>query len=319
MSSRRSRTLVVVLAVVALALLTLDYRQGDSGAIAALQRGVTAVLAPVQEGLARLVRPVGDFIEAIAELDDLRQENAELEAELNDLREGKLSRADLERENTELRALLGMRERLGFTTTGATVIAQPPNAFEWTVLIDAGAEQGIEPGMAVINADGLVGKVIDVTRRNARVQLLTSPNAGYAVRVSGTGEEGLLTGRGPRPFQLEVLNPEAEIAAGAEVVTRVFQGTTIPDGIPIGETEQGRDGGTRFVSVRPYVDFTRLSLVQVVLDAPVAPSRLPADELQPDPDPPAPPTAPPPTTPPPPNGTASPSPSPGAGSGGDDG
>lgn len=311
MSSRRSRTLVAVLAVAALALLTLDYRQGDGGLVAALQRTATAALAPVQEGLAGIVRPVGDFFEAIAELDELRQENAELEAELQDLREGRFSRADLERENAELRALLGMRERLGFTTTGAMVIAQPPNAFEWTVLIDAGAEQGIEQGMAVINADGLVGKVIEVTRRNARVQLLTSPNAGYAVRISGSGEEGLLTGRGARPFQLEVLNPEAEIDAGAQVVTRVFQGTTIPDGIPVGEAEQGRTAGSRFVAVRPYVDFTRLSLVQVVLDAPQAPSQLPPDEVQPDPDPPRPPTATPtptPTTPSSPGPSASTSP-----------
>lgn len=314
MSSRRSRTLVAVLAVAALALLTLDYRQGDSGLVAALQRTATAVLAPVQEGLADVVRPVGNFFEAIAELDELRQENAELEAELQDLRDGEFSRADLERENAELRALLGMRERMGFTTTGAMVIAQPPNAFEWTVLIDAGAEQGIEPGMAVINAQGLVGKVIEVTRRNARVQLLTSPNAGYAVRISGSGEEGLLTGRGARPFQLEVLNPEAEVEAGAQVVTRVFQGTTIPDGIPIGEAEQRRGSGSRFISVRPYVDFTRLSLVQVILDAPVAPSQLPPEELQGDPDPPAPPTVTPSPEPAPPSpgGSASPSPSPAA-------
>src|SRR5688500_1729373 len=137
MSSRRSRTLVAVLAVAALALLTLDYRQGDRGVVAALQRVATGLLAPVQEGLAGVVRPVGDFFEAIAELDELRQENAELEAELRDLREGFRTTADLERENAELRALMGMRERLGFTTTAATVIAQPPNAFEWTVLIDA--------------------------------------------------------------------------------------------------------------------------------------------------------------------------------------
>ena len=310
MSSRRSRTLVAVLAVAALALLTLDYRQGDNGIVAALQRVTTGVLAPIQEGLAGIVRPVGDFFEAIAELDELRQENAELEAELRDLRESFRTTADLERENDELRALMGMRERLGFTTTGAMVIAQPPNAFEWTVLIDAGAEQGIEPGMAVINAQGLVGKVIEVTRRNARVQLLTSPNAGYAVRVSGTGEEGLLTGRGARPFQLEVLNPEAEIDAGAQVVTRVFQGTTVPDGIPIGEAEERRGSGSRFISVRPYVDFTRLSLVQVVLDAPAAPSQLPPDELQPDPDPPAPPTVPPSPAPSPPSPAGSTSPSP---------
>lgn len=317
MPGRRSRTLLVVLSVVSVVLLTLDYRQGDEGIVSAAQRGATSAFAPLQEGLAAVVRPIGDFFEGIVELGNLRQENAELEAELRRLREGKLSRADLERENEELRALLGMRGRLGFTTTGAQVIAQPPNAFEWSVLIDAGAEQGIEVGMAVINADGLVGKVIEVTRRNARVQLLTSPNAGYAVRISGSGEEGLLTGRGSRPFQVEVLNPEAEIEAGAQVVTRVFQGTTIPDGIPIGEVERPRSGGSRFLSVRPYVDFTRLHLVQIVLDAPVAPTNLPRSELQPDPDPPRPPAPTPSEEPPPPppggTGAATPSPSPSPG------
>lgn len=310
MMPRRSRTLLAVLALVSLVLLTLDYRQGDRGVISALQRAATGIMAPIQDGLTSLMRPVGNFMEAVTELGNLRQENAELEAELQRLREAKISYADLQRENAELRDLLAMRERLGYTTTGAQVIAQPPNAFEWSVLIDAGADQGIEPGMAVINAQGLVGKVVEVTRRNARVQLLSSPNAGYAVRISGTGEEGLLTGRGPRPFQLEVLNPEADIQAGAQVVTRVFQGTTVPGGIPIGEVEEARRNGSRFSSVRPYVDFTRLSIVQVILDAPVAPSQLPPEELVPDPDPPQPPTPTPEPEeePPPPDGSSPASP-----------
>lgn len=301
-----------MLALASLVLLTLDYRQGDRGVISALQRAATGIMAPIQEGLTGIMRPVGNFMEAVTELGNLRQENAELEAELQRLREAKISYADLQRENAELRDLLAMRERLGYTTTGAQVIAQPPNAFEWSVLIDAGADQGIEPGMAVINAQGLVGKVVEVTRRNARVQLLSSPNAGYAVRISGTGEEGLLTGRGPRPFQLEVLNPEADIQAGAQVVTRVFQGTTVPGGIPIGEVEEARRNGSRFSSVRPYVDFTRLSTVQVILDAPVAPSQLPPEELVPDPDPPQPPTPTPRAEeePPPPDGSSPSSPRP---------
>lgn len=301
-----------MLALASLVLLTLDYRQGDRGVISALQRAATGIMAPIQEGLTGIMRPVGNFMEAVTELGNLRQENAELEAELQRLREAKISYADLQRENAELRDLLAMRERLGYTTTGAQVIAQPPNAFEWSVLIDAGVDQGIEPGMAVINAQGLVGKVVEVTRRNARVQLLSSPNAGYAVRISGTGEEGLLTGRGPRPFQLEVLNPEADIQAGAQVVTRVFQGTTVPGGIPIGEVEEARRNGSRFSSVRPYVDFTRLSTVQVILDAPVAPSQLPPEELVPDPDPPQPPTPTPRAEeePPPPDGSSPSSPRP---------
>lgn len=289
---RRSRTVLAVLVLVSLLLLTLDYRQGDGGAVATLQRGALTLFAPVQEGLASVVQPIGGFFASIGELGSLREENAALEADLQQLRERQVSLADLQRENAELRRLLEMRDRFGFATTGARVIARPPGSFEWSVLIDVGAEHGVQPGMPVISAEGLVGKLTEVAPRNSKVQLLSSPAAGYAVRVAESGVEGLLRGQGSRPFQLEVLDPEAEIEVGQELVTRAFQGTTIPDGIPIGEVQDSTDPaaqGTRFLSVRPYVDFTKLNLVQVVLDSPLQPTELPAEQLVPDPDPPPPP------------------------------
>lgn len=293
---RRTRTVLAVLVLVSLLLLTLDYRQGDGGPVATLQRGALTVFAPLQDGFASVVQPIGGFFASIGQLGSLREENAALEADVQALRERQVSLADLERENAELRGLLGMRDRLGVTTTAARVIARPPGAFEWSVLIDVGAEHGVEPGMAVVSADGLVGKLTEVSRGHSRVQLLSSPSAGYAVRVADSGVEGLLRGQGSRPFQLEVLDPEAQIEAGQELVTRAFQGTTIPDGIPLGEVQDATDPaaqGTRFLSVRPYVDFSTLNLVQVVLDAPRQPADLPADQLVPDPDPPQPPTVPP--------------------------
>jgi rod shape-determining protein MreC len=280
---RRHRSLLAVLVLVSLVLLTVDYRQGDGGSIAAVQRGALAVVGPVQEGFARVVRPVGGFFSGVGDLWRLRDENATLLAELEELRDARVSVAHLQQENAELRAHLEMRERLGFTTTGAQVIAQPPGPFDWTVLIDIGAAHGVEIGMAVIDGDGLVGKVIEVTRNNARVELLASPNANYAVRIAESGEAGFLRGRGSRPFQLEIADPEAEVPGDAEVVTLAFQGTTIPDGIPVGTVEGplGRPGvgGARYLAVRPYVDFARLNVVQVILDGPVYPADLPADEL----------------------------------------
>lgn len=284
---RRSRSLLATLVSVSLVLLTLDYRQGDQGSIASVQRVAMATFAPLQEGFAAVVRPVGGFFSSIAELGSLRDQVTALEADNQRLRELQVSRADLARENAELLAMLDMRDRLGYQTTGARVIAQPPTSFEFSVLIDAGADRGIATGMAVIDSRGLVGKVIEVSRSNARVQLLTSPNAGYAVRVADSGEDGLLRGRGQRPFQLTVLNPEAKIAAGSELVTRAFSGTSIPDGIPIGIIA-GAQGevlpGNRFLSVRPHVDFANLNVVQIILDAPRHPVELPAEELLPLPE-----------------------------------
>jgi rod shape-determining protein MreC len=282
---RRNRTALAVLVLVSLVLLTVDYRQGEQGSITSLQRGALTVLGPVQDGFAAAVRPIGNLVSSVRELGRLREHSAGLEAEVRQLREGRVTTADLVAEISELRALLQMRDRLGYTTTGAQVIALPPGAFEWTVLIDVGSQHGVEPGMAVINGDGLVGKLVEVSRRNARVQLLTSPSAGYAVRVAPDGHVGLLSGRGSRPFQLQILDPEARIAAGSEVVTRVFQGTSISDGIPVGVVEGRAPGGNpRFLAVRPYVDFSKLNFVQVVLDAPVQPMALPDDELVDPPD-----------------------------------
>lgn len=281
---RRSRTLLAVLVLVSLVLITVDYRQGEGGALAAIQRGALTIFGPVAEGFATVVRPVGGFFSAVGELGSLREQNAALEADLQELRDQRVSVAELERENAELRQQLGMRERLGFTTTAAQVIAQPPTAAERSVLIDAGAANGLLPGMAVINEFGLVGKLVEVTNSNARVELVTSPSARYGVRIADTGEDGFLTGSGARPFQLEVLDPEAEIEPDAQVVTKLFAGTSIPGGIPVGVIEERRGPASRFLLVRPYVDFTRLSTVQVVLDFPTQPEQLPEEDRVPAPD-----------------------------------
>lgn len=280
-----------MLVLAALVLLTLDYRQGGEGPVSAVQRGALTVFGPVAEGFATVVRPVGGFLSSIGDLGSLRDQNDALQADLDRLRQQQVSVADLERENAELRAQLAMRERLGYATTGARVIAQPPSSAERSVLIDRGASDGLQPGMAVVDAQGLVGKLTEVTASNARVELLTSPSAQYAVRIAESGLEGLLTGSGARPFRLEILSPEAEIAPGEEVVTRAFGGTSIPDGIPVGVIQEQGEVVTRFLAVRPYVDFTRLATVQILLDAPLQPTDLAEEELIPAPAP-TPPVAP---------------------------
>jgi rod shape-determining protein MreC len=283
---RRRRMLLALLVLVALVLLTLDFRQGEDGPVAAAQRVADAAFAPLQRGVAAVIEPVGGFFSSLADLGRLREENVALQQELRELRERQVSLADLSRENAELRELLGMQERLEYTTTAGRVIAQPPGQFRWSVLLDIGAEQGVAENMAVIDADGLVGKVTEVSDRHARVQLAISPNAGYFVRVVETRQHGLLSGRGSRPMQLRIIDdPEAEIPADAEVVTRAFEGTSIPDGIPIGmvdDASAGEIGGAQFLGVRPYVDFTRLDIVLVVLDAPQVPEGV-FDEPSPEP------------------------------------
>jgi rod shape-determining protein MreC len=250
---RRRRTLLGVLVLVSLVLITLDFRQGDDGPLDTAQDLALAAFAPVQAGVDAVVRPIGGFFSSIGQLGRLREDNA------------------------ALREALNMGERLDLTTSAARVIGQPPGAFRWSVLIDVGTDNGVQRNMAVVNADGFVGKVTDVTATHARVQLAASPTAGYAVRVAESGQQGLVQGRGSRPLEMFIIDdPETIIPEGSEVVTRAFQGGSIPDGIPFGSVAGQSEGGTERAQF--------LDVVLVVLDAPVMPVDLEPEEAEDDPD-----------------------------------
>lgn len=287
MSDRhRPRVLLALLVLAALVLITLDFRAGDDGPLSELQQAAFGAFAPLQDAVASLTRPVENFVSGLSDLGERQERIRQLERELERVRQQRLSVADLERENAELRELLDMKERRELTTRTARVIAQPPGGSRWSALLDAGAGDGVEPDMAVINADGLVGKVVQVAPEYARIQLAASPRARYAVRLARNGEQALLSGQGQRPMELQLIeDTEAEFEAGTAVVTRAFQGTRIPDGLPVGTLADGGPADrTPTFPVEPAVDFTSLDLVMVVLDTPKVPAELDPGGDDPEPD-----------------------------------
>ncbi|WP_052668891.1 rod shape-determining protein MreC [Nitriliruptor alkaliphilus] len=292
---RKARVLLVVLILIALVLITVDFRSGDGGdgPLDRLRGGVTAVVRPIQDGIATLVRPIGDAVGGVTDIFSVRSENERLQARLDVLEERFRSLEDLERENEELRQLLGIRERAELVTVGARTVAFGASDFEWVITIDAGSEDGIERGMPVINGDGLVGRIVQVTPNASRVLLTIDPTFQVAVRTASTGETGTVAGRGGEPLVFSVLDPEADLEVGDELVTSSYDSGQYPEGIPIGivaEVGEATTSLVREVTVRPFVDFTRLHQVLVVIDAPLDP--LPAfrdsDDLEvniPDVDP----------------------------------
>lgn len=282
---RRARVLLTILVLVSLVLITIDFRSGEDGPLSRIRGLATTVFGPVQDGLAALVRPIGDAVGSVGDLFDLRDENERLQARLDELEERRRSFEDLERENAELRALLEMRDRAEFEVVPATTVSQGPSNYEWTVTINVGSNAGVERDMAVINGDGLVGKVILVRPDVSRVLLAIDPTFGASARIARNAEQGPVSGQGGDPLRFQPWDPEADIRVGDEIVTSSYSNGVFPAGIPIGSVE---DVGTtttllnRDVLVRPYVDFTRLSHVLVVLTEPV-PEPPPVDDTSDDP------------------------------------
>ncbi len=163
MSQRRVWGLFVALVLTALVLITFDFRDDEAGPTDAGREAAAAGLAPFETGIARVVSPLRRFGDGVVDLFATRSENQRLRAENEELEVRRRAFADLEREVAELRALLGFRDDVGLTTVPARVIAVAPSNFEWTLTIDVGEDDGIERGMAVVAAEGLVGRVLTTT------------------------------------------------------------------------------------------------------------------------------------------------------------
>lgn len=283
---RRVRIVLAVLTLLCLTLITVDFRSGGSegeGPLGALRAVASSVFGPIQEGLATVVRPIGNAVGGVGDVFTLRAENERLKAQLEASRERRLSYDEVLQQNRELRELLDIREASDFDVVAAQVIGRAPSNLEFSVAIDVGTDDGVRRDMAVINGDGLVGRVVQATASNARVLLAVDPTFGAAARISQTREVGSLIGAGADPFVFEPFDPEAEVVPGQEVVTAVRSNGIFPDGIPIGTVADPGDADgllTRRITVAPFVDFTRLDFVLVVTFTPDY--EFPVDPIRPD-------------------------------------
>ncbi|MGH2754725.1 MAG: rod shape-determining protein MreC, partial [Actinomycetota bacterium] len=226
----RGRAFLLVFLALSILIITLDFR-GGSGPLEKIRDFTAAVVAPIQRGLTTVTRPVGDFFSAIGDLANLREENRELKDELEQLQNEIVQARGLTDENEELLANLELDEPwFAKDKVAAQVIADAPGNYRWAVVIDKGTSDGIREDMAVINPDGLVGKVIPPMRPDeATVLLMIDPNAGAVATTEERGISGVASGNGEgEPLSLQFVEKSAEVQAGERIVTSNYNGGIFP-------------------------------------------------------------------------------------------
>jgi rod shape-determining protein MreC len=271
---RRARVIFAVLMLAAVTVITLDFRQRPDGPVERLQRVALTVFSPVQRGVSAVLRPVGDAVGGVTGIGETRRRRRELEAEVERLRAAERTQQDLLTENQQLRRTLAMARRCGCRTVGAQVVARSGSNFQLSVTIDAGTRDGIRQDMAVLNGDGLVGRVVQVSHAYANVLLVDDPSSGVAATLAGSKATGLLRGRGGRKLEMELLQADARVKAGEPVVTQGYQSGVFPAGIPIGVVSAVPPAGrtlVRRVGVRAFADTESLDVVAVVIAKPARP------------------------------------------------
>jgi rod shape-determining protein MreC len=277
--TRSPRLLIVTLVCASLVTITVDYREGDDGPLAAAGRATISAIAPMQEAVSEITHPIGSFFSTLVRLPSIRRDDAELRARIAELEAQQATYLALLDRVEQAEDLLDVRRTLGedAETIGAEVIANGVSNLEWSIEIDKGSDAQVRLNDPVIVGDAtgarLVGHVAKVTGNASIVQLIVDPESHVAVRLPEAGVTGLLSGQGSQDMRIELIEEVVPVEATDAVVTASFsiQGvgeSRYPPGILVGSVSRAvpTDAALeKFITVRPAVDFSSLDLVLVVL------------------------------------------------------
>jgi rod shape-determining protein MreC len=272
---RRRRAVFAVLVLLSLGLVTATFE--SSGPVGAIQRGVQAVLSPLEAGASTALKPLRDITGWLGDSIDAQDENDELRAEVESLREQLAAAETKLRDAEQLDALAALSEEEGYPQgtepVTANVIAQSPTAWFSTVNIDAGTSDGVKEDQPVVAAGGLAGKVTDATGGSAKVTLITDPDSAVSAEVVPRGTGGVLKPQvgNPDDLLLDFLPKDEEVEEGETVVTSGSTSTRLeslfPRGIPIGEISRVDPDERELyqrVHVELFADLQNLQVVQVL-------------------------------------------------------
>jgi rod shape-determining protein MreC len=263
----RSTILMVVLLAVSFIVATFDVREQGGGVGDTLREGSQALFSPLQQGVDAITGPVVGFLDSFSEIGRLREENADLRAEVQSLRQLELESVVTEQQYTELLEILGLDDIRSddLPTVTARIVSSGSSDFDFVRWIDKGTSDGVLVGQAVRDEDGLVGRVDLVAANSARVRLITDPNSGVLVRNLVTEEIGVVDGQGDRDPRLRIFNAEQAVAEGELVATA---GTRFPPNIPVGiiiDSAESEAGFQLTTSIDPLVRFNQLDFVLVIV------------------------------------------------------
>lgn len=224
-------------------------------------------LVPVVDVLSRPVEAVDGAASDVASLWSVWEENKKLKLENERLLQWQQAALRFEAENQSLRDLLNYQPPQAKASVAAKVVGTIGNSFGHRVRIDAGSDQGIRRHQAVMNEQGLVGRVITVGKRSSEVLLITDMNSRIPVTVDPRGLQALLAGdRSELPY-LALASARLKPQLGEMVVTAA-DGDIFPAGLPVGKVFSDEAGRQH---VRPLADIHRLRFVRVMaFDLPAA-------------------------------------------------
>jgi rod shape-determining protein MreC len=255
---------LIVAVVAAGAVLLSDRRETfKAEAYGVSRKASDTVLAPVGDVLAAPGRWTGAGVDTLSDYFAAGSQNAELKAQLRQMKQWRDAAIALKDENARYKTLLGLKTDPPIPMVAARIVTDSRGPFADTRLANTGAEHGVKVGNPVMSENGLVGRVIGVTSGASRVLLLTDIASRTPVMIDRTNARAILTGDGGPNPRLDYLRGHDPIREGDRLLTS-GDGGVVPRGLPVGTAVKGLDGRWRAVlaSDKAPIDFVRILLFE---------------------------------------------------------
>src|SRR5579859_8135073 len=263
---RRPTLLFIVVLSLLFILMSLSSRTRYVGETRTMfERTVMTIFSPVPKTVNWFGQTTADMYHGYLDMRRAVNENLELHRKVIELTTENLKLRQSETDLKHLRTLLGYSEQFTMPTTMAQAIMLDTSGRFKAVIIDRGSNVGIQVNDAVVNANGLIGRVVLTTKDMAKIQLITDSNSSVGVLLERTRRQGVLRGDGGSAAQLLDIPSLADVVPGDTVLTAGIDGI-YPKGIPVGVVTKAEKGQDLFktITVRPLVDFGTIEEVIVL-------------------------------------------------------
>jgi rod shape-determining protein MreC len=250
--------IVGLIVLLLLALFILGRIQGPRAE--ALRAQITDQIAPAFGWVAAPLRWVSGVASDFQSYARLYEQNQQLREELRQMKAWKEAALQLEQKNARLLDLNKVRLDPKLTHLTGVVLADSGSPFRQSVLINAGARDGIRDGWAAMDGIGLVGRIAGVGEKTARVLLLTDLNSRIPVVLQPSGQKAILSGDNSALPPLDFIDDPSAVSAG-DLVVSAGDGGIFPAGLVVGKVVITEDNRLR---LRPEADLARLEFLRVL-------------------------------------------------------
>ena len=245
----------------------------NAGFLKSLRTQSVNVVTPFQNLTFSLTSPIRNFITDLGEIGSKNQRIRSLQDENAELRRTILSIEDIRRRINEMNSLLDFSAKGQFTIVGARTISIGSEAgYGSTIVIDAGKLDGIKPSMVVVAGSGVVGRVVSVSPTSSIVMLICDVKSQVGARLESSGEVGVISGFGlNQPLEFRLLDPLGKLQKDTRLLTYGVENGVFSPGLPIGYISSVRNipgTSSKIAQVLPYVDFSKLDYVGVIVKKP---------------------------------------------------